>query len=302
MAGWIGRAARDFASGFGPMPSASEDAIRAFLRERQAIDSRLATDADLARGSTFALRARNAEPSFLDQLGRDMQPLPPAEPLIDQLNRARRARQLTDARLDRLTPEQRQSSLASVARSAEENLRDMRQQYMADGLRNDALARDLGTAAAIAAVGGGLALKQGVPSGGMMEEAAEPAYLPPGARDFAEIQPLDIGEDDIVPGVEVPMPEGLMPATAGDLLAEIHKEPAGAEILSEPGPETPVAGYEDFRPSPPRQAPPPENPAVLRTIQALTRAGIPPERATGIAKGKYSMTPAEYRAVTGRQR
>ena len=293
MAGWssVMRGADDAADG-----------IRRYLAEQAEIQRRLAEGAELARGSTFARRAAAMDANLtpLEQLSRGMPEPEPVEPLIDQLNRARRSRDLTNARLDRLTPEQQQSSLGMVARAAEDNLRAMRERDIAAGARQDAMLGDAGKAAAITALGAALARMQGAPSGGMMQEASGPAYLPPDAQDFSEIAPMDIGEDDILPGVEVPLPEPAMPIYEEKAEVPDYSFKTDDALLADeqrPGPESEVAGYEDFQ-----QAPPPENPAVLRTIQALMRAGIQADRARGIATGQLSMSPDEYRAVTGRRR
>lgn len=294
-------------AGWGGVLRGADDAsgIRRYLAEQAEIQRRLAEGAELARGSTFARRAAAMDANLtpLEQLSKNMPDPAPVEPLIDQLNRARRSRELVNARLDRLTPEQQQSSLGMVARAAEDNLNAIRQREMAQGLRQEEMLGQLGRAATLAGIGAagieaGLLAARGMRT---PEDVVVPATLTPGEEDFAEIAPMDIGEDDILPGVEVPTDD--LPY-AMPLYQEKVEEPdysfkTDDALLADeqrPGPESEVAGYEDY------QAPPPENPAVLRTIQALMRAGIAADRARGIAAGHYSMSPDEYRAVTGRRR
>jgi hypothetical protein len=58
--------------------------------------------------------------------------------------------------------------------------------------------------------------------------------------------------------------------------------------------------------TPPRESPPDRDPymtnAQKRTVQVLMNAGIPSERAGRIARGQASLSPAEYRMVTGGRR
>jgi hypothetical protein len=297
-------------AGWGSVLRGADDAagIRRYLAEQAEIQRRLAEGAELARGSTFARRAAaaNANLTPLEQLSMSMPDPAPVEPLIDQLNRARRSRDLVNARLDRLTPEQQQSSLGMVARAAEENLAQMRANEIARDAANEELASGVAAALGLGAGIAGGAQMLSLPADRRASMApAIPAPAPfvrppvrvPDDTDFTEIQPMDIGEDDILPGVEVPLPEATLP-----LYQEAVEEPDysfktdDALLVDEqrPGPDSEVAGYEDYAP--------PENAAVLRTIEALVRAGIPRDRAMGIAKGRNSMTPQEYRAVTGSRR
>ena len=273
-------------------------------------------------------RAVGAAPrSWLEgaEMSRAMEPQP-APPLTDMLLDNDRRRALIGSRLDRLTPEQQARSLPVVGRQYEADQAAARAADIRYG-------RDVNTAAALAAAGivGGGAMY------GRMSQLAEEAARGQAENDFdlgpdlsgspdgAMPMTMDLEEDalmDSVASMPAPMAEGVdedallgsvqqqlagVPQFAGgqppprsgmDLFADdpmMNLEPDSPDeaIASAPGPSIPVGRNMDMETLPGPQ---------MRSVRALIRAGIPAGRAMDIITKGYSMSPDEYRMVTGGRR
>jgi hypothetical protein len=310
-----------------------------------------------------ALRAPATDGAQLQRFLRRMErTTPPAEPLADMLNRNERTRTLLESRVDRLTPEQQQGSLASIwVQAQREAAEAAAAQRAADARR----ARDMRTGATVAGLG---ALGAGAFSGRMQQEqeaqrlarelgtdmAVDNAvaeieidppvdFMPPDSAVglaipdlFADDTYLDVGDtadaatvmemvDDSVAAIPMLMPEVEPPLDANQAeemadLESLHNVTTGQAMQTylnklrrmgrrspeeelfaslpgpdeavslSPGPETEVAPPDDLETLPGPQ---------LRSIKALMRGGIPEGRARDIILRGSSMSPDEYRMVTG---
>jgi hypothetical protein len=247
------------------------------------------------------LAPREADPmeAFLGNpnLAAMLEPRGPSLAAMFNQNDAARGR--LDARLANLTPEQLQSSIPAVGRQFEAE----RNAARAAEIRE---ARELETAAKIAAAGlvGGGALY------GTGSRLAEEALV----GDEIELPP-DLSGDpaayDLSPGTDIEV-EGMLPEVEGEepdlsymaspmvgmfdedqqgLLGD--DEPGTAPFLLSQGPDAPVVEEQNMEDLPGPQ---------LRSVKALIRAGIAPSRAMDIITGGASMSPDEYRQVTGGRR
>jgi len=149
------------------------------------------------------------------------------EPLMDMILRNERSRALTESRLNRLTPEQRQRSLASVAQENLRNMRDERYAQMARDAERGALLNDAGIAGGGAAAVAAAIASQRAPQ--QSEASMDPVSRFPSAEDFADMVVVDQPEIAI-PGYG--MTED--PFATADLVAETR-----------PGPETQIESVED---------------------------------------------------------
>lgn len=281
-------------------------------------------DIDLPPDPVSAQRAVGAAPrSWLESAEiADAMDVPPAAPLSDMLLDNERRRALIASRLSRLTPEQRASSLPSVGRQYEAD----RAAARAAAIQHD---RDVNTAAALAAAG---IVAGGAMYGRMSQLAAEAAKaqaqnnfdLGPdlsGEPDGAMPMAIDIGQDSLVDWPEgrlsriaarEPLPTvSVSPArtvTEDEILGATAKmeglfaddprmnlEPDSPDdaIAAAPGPSIPVRRNVDMEDLPEPQ---------MRSVRALIRAGIPSGRAMDIITKGHSMSPDEYRMVTGGRR
>lgn len=252
---------------------------------------------DLAPRESDPLAAFLADPDLPAML----EPRGPS--MAAMLNQNEAAAGRLDARLANMTPEQLQSSIPAVGRQFEAE----RNAARAAEIRE---ARELETAAKIAGAGllGGGALY------GTGSRLAEEALVgddidlgpdltgDPAAYDLSP--GTDIGEDDLL--------EGMLPEMEGDVpdlsymaspmvgMFDEDKEgllgddvPGTAPFLMSQGPEAPVVEEQNMEDLPGPQ---------LRSVKALIRAGIAPSRAMDIITGGASMSPDEYRQVTGGRR
>lgn len=256
------------------------------------------------------------------ELARAMEPKP-AAPLTDMLLDNERRRALIGGRIDRLTPEQQARSLPFVGRQYEADRAAARAAEIQHG-------RDMNTAAALAAAGvvGGAAMY------GRMSQLADEAAkaqaentfdLGPdlsGNPDGAMPMVIDSADDplmdsitDSVNAMKMPTvkvrppydPEGKalvkrlsQPADidAARLFADdpmMNLEPDSPEdaIAAAPGPSIPVGRNMNMEDLPGPQ---------MRSVRALINAGIPASRAMDIITKGASMSPDEYRMVTGGRR
>lgn len=272
-----------------------------------------------------AQRAVNAAPrSWLESAElADAMDIQPSAPLTDMLLDNERRRALIAGRIDRLTPEQRARSLPAVGRQYEADRAAARAAEVQHG-------RDVNTAAALAAAGvvGGAAMY------GRMSQLADEAArsqaentfdLGPdlsGNPDGAMPMTIDIGEDSLVdwpegrlsrmaarmPGPDVyvepapGVPESELRADtvsqletlfADDPMMNLEPDSPDDAIAAAPGPSTPVGRNMDIERLPGPQ---------LRSVRALIGAGIPAGRAVDIITKGASMSPDEYRMVTGGRR
>jgi hypothetical protein len=274
-----------------------------------------------------AERALGAAPrSWLEnaELMRAMEPQPES-PLMDLLLANDRTQTLLDSRLERLTPEQLARSLPAVGR-----------QYQAD--RDAARAaeilygKDLNTAAALAAggvVGGAALYGQGsrLADEYARDQAEIPELGPDLSEDPAAVLPeeLDLGDDSAVHwmadeanDLEASLLNTLAPQ-ADDLVATTLAETSyPEESMMELLPDGPEESMMDLRPDGPEEAvaaAPGPDMAVggemeldalpgpqMRSVKVLINAGIPADRAMDIITKGASLTPDEYRMVTGGRR
>jgi hypothetical protein len=269
-----------------------------------------------------AERALGAAPrSWLEQgeLMRAMEP-EPESPLMDLLLANDRKQTLLDSRLERLTPEQLSRSLPAVGRQYEADRAAARAAEILYG-------KDLQTAAALAAggvVGGAALYGQGSRLGEeYIQNQADTIDLGPDlSGDPADVLPeeLSLGDDsllnevgDAIGAMEMlPDPDlealealaGLPDAPAeeeidvADLFAEdpmldIRPDAPEEAVAAAPGPGLAVGGVLDIEDLPGPQ---------MRSVKVLIGAGIPADRAMDIITKGASLTPDEYRMVTGGRR
>ena len=197
-----------------------------------------------------------------------------------------------DARLANLTPEQLQSSIPAVGRQFEAE----RNAARAAEIRE---ARELETAAKIAAagvVGGGALYGTG---SRLAEEALVGDEIDLGSdlADARAAYELPFGTDIEIESEEpdlsymaTPM-VGMFDEDQQGLLGD--DEPGTAPFLLSQGPDAPVVEEQNMEDLPGPQ---------LRSVKALIRAGIAPSRAMDIITGGASLSPDEYRQVTGGRR
>jgi hypothetical protein len=234
----------------------------------------------------------------------------PSPPLADMLLENERRRALIGSRLDRLTPEQQASSLPAVSR-----------QYDADQAARRAAevrrGQDMNTAAALAAGGlagaGAFGLRMALESAqneqdAMLMEAwrAERQGREAqqrGRQALAEVDravgEIDLSEDppafstDYIyeppPVSEPPLEAMLSEDTQLNLLPDSPDE----AVAASPGPSGVVRQFVDLEDLPGPQK---------RSIMALMRGGIAERRAMDIILKGSSMSPDEYRMVTGGRR
>ena len=256
------------------------------------------------------------------EMARSMEPQP-APPLTDMLLDNDRRRALLANRLDRLTPEQRARSLPSVGQQYDADLAAARAAEIQHG-------RDVNTAAALAAAG--------IVGGGAMygrmsqlsddyarSQAENDIDLGPdlsGNPDGAMPMAMDVGEDPLMDSVTASVDAMRVPYNkikrmrdyegeelirkmtqpqeidvagmfAEDPMMNLEPDSPADAVASAPGPGVQVGRNMDMEDLPGPQ---------LRSIQALIRGGIPPGRAMDIITKGASMSPDEYRMVTGGRR
>jgi hypothetical protein len=272
-----------------------------------------------------AERALGAAPrSWLEnaELMRAMEPQPES-PLMDLLLANDRTQTLLDSRLERLTPEQLARSLPAVGRQYEADRAAARAAEILYG-------KDLNTAAALAAggvVGGAALYGQGSRLADQYaRDQADTIELGPDlSGDPADVLPeeLDLGDDavsDFVAGEADEMEQALLrpirereaglpdfladtsypaalPDTPGlfgeDPMMALQPDTPEQAVAAAPGPSIAVEevmGIEDL-PGP-----------QMRSVKVMINAGIPADRAMDIITKGASMTPDEYRMVTGGRR
>jgi hypothetical protein len=272
-----------------------------------------------------AERALGAAPrSWLEnaELTRALEPQPES-PLMDLLLANDRTQTLLDSRLERLTPEQLARSLPAVGRQYEADRAAARAAEILYG-------KDLNTAAALAAggvVGGAALYGQGsrLADEYARDQAEIPELGPDLSGDPADVLPeeLDLGDDavsDFVAGEADEMEEALLrpirerEAGLADFLADtsypaalpdapglfdeepiMDLQPDSPEeaVAASPGPAMAVGGEMDLDALPGPQ---------MRSVKVLINAGIPADRAMDIITKGASLTPDEYRMVTGGRR
>jgi hypothetical protein len=250
-------------------------------------------------------------------------------PLADRLLQMEKTNTLVNNRLDRLTPEQKMRSLPLIARDYQDFLRQSRMQEAADSITMGQRAAEYGVPITAAAVAGGIglanALQQEEP------EADEPltlddfAWIGESSRSMDPADAMPVDEIDLgdFPGKFMDENRGLEPEVyiEGD---DVDLEELG-EMLKSPPPVVPdidglldedplvdwtrdplpglIEAMEPVRPPEPvRFREPFMTNAQRRTSQVLMNAGIPQERAVRISLGQASLSPEEYRAVTGGRR
>jgi hypothetical protein len=276
----------------------------------------------LPADTVAAERALGAAPrSWLEnaELTRALEPQPEL-PLLDLLLANDRSQTLLDSRLERLTPEQLARSLPAVG-----------QQYQAD--RNAARAaeilyvKDLQTAAALAAggvVGGAALYGQGSRLGEdyIQAQANDIDLGPDLSEDPADVLPEEMsrGDDSLLTEVgdaigAMEMPEdpdfaaleemaGLLEAPeaeeidiaslfAEEPMMDLQPDTPEEAVAAAPGPGLGVGGEMDLDALPGPQ---------MRSVKVLINAGLPAGRAMDIITKGASLTPDEYRMVTGGRR
>ena len=212
----------------------------------------------------------------------------PEIPLADWLRDNDRTRALVRGRIERLTPEQQASSIPAVGLQAERDARD------AFRVRRDDRASRMADAdaGAIAGLGGAGAILGALGLGGDVtpvdigERAAEATYADDAIPDLTAEDPMVGGIDDYLLDARQ---DDLISLTPDDELMILPDTPEQAVELS-PGPEAPMSQMPNL--SPPEK----------RSVDALMSKGDAYQRAVDIITGKASMSPEEYRAVTGGRR
>jgi hypothetical protein len=262
------------------------------------------------------------------ELGEALQPRP-SSPLADMLLDNDRRRSLLSSRLERMTPEQQARSLPAVGR-----------QYTADQAAARAAdikyGKDVNTAAALAAagiVGGGAMygrmsqlsdemIRQwadnefdfgpdlsGDPAGAMPMslDLEDDAAVDAVANAVADMEmplvkarpPRDFDAEDMManpPGGDELMGDAarqLSDLFAEDAMVELSPDSPEDAVANAPGPALLVGGNMNIEDLPGPQ---------MRSIKALMRGGIPERRAVDIILRGSSMSPDEYRMVTGGRR
>ena len=228
-------------------------------------------------------------------------------PFADQLLANDRTRALVGSRLDRLTPEQQASSLPFVGRQAEWDARMASRQQRESTMD---LPTRMGLAGMAATLGTAGYMKTAEDARRAEEEAAAELAAEELLRqqmaeaietdgNFSMPMSIDIGDEPLidVSGVSPEMEEGdysymgLPLADIADLMQEDQQVVLGPAEPDVQAYSPPVAVEEAPLPGP-----------KARSIQALMRAGIAEPRARDIILKGYSMSPDEYRAVTGGRR
>jgi hypothetical protein len=253
-------------------------------------------------GATGAPRRWLEAAEFNQSIG-SMMPGGPGEPFADILNRHRRSQDLTAARLEQLTPGQRAGSLGYVAQQSQADAGMRRARQIAQDEANKAAL----LAGAVAAGGAG-AISVFAPD--MLEaesKARRDSDIDEGvSRSISEI---DLSDDaPVVIDPDIPGPDEVrnsfletpflsdLPGRGGKntYFASDFRPPSPEEsVAAAPGPESQVAQDQDLEDLPGPQ---------LRSIRALVRGGIPEGRARDIILKGNSMSPDEYRMVTGGRR
>ena len=287
----------------------------------------------------LAARGRDLKPvdaltpaQFNRRIRAQMPPQVEELPLADQLLRNERTRALVGNRLDRLTPEQQMRSLPAISRAYEDYQRQARMGEEAARLQRNSMLSDAAFPLAAALGAGGVMMAGSTPE----EVAEEPLTLDDiailgaaaQAMDPADAMPvdeIDLGDFPMVePDVQIDeedvdtegLAEMIMAAMETPVVPDIEglmDDPETLLALDEPAipePAEPSLPMDDLvlerDSTPPRESPPDRDPymtnAQKRTVQVLMNAGIPSERAGRIARGQASLSPAEYRMVTGGRR
>lgn len=269
---------------------------------------------------------------YLDDLRRAEQAA--VEPMADALRRNDRTRALVQGRLDRIAPEQRPSSLGLVARQYMDDLDAAR----ASDIR---LGRDMNTAGILAAgglAGAGafgmrmamendqnqqdatlmeawegerqqreaeqLAQDNAIAEVARAEQAENRRRRADDSRIMAgiarEVGELDFAEDPgfVSPVTEEDVLRGSLSAQLKDMFGEppqytMMPDSPDDAVAAAPGPMGDVREVVDLEDLPGPQK---------RSIMALMRGGIPEGRAVDIILKGSSMSPDEYRMVTGGRR
>ena len=302
-------------------------AVNAFLERLAEQQRRLA-----ARGRDLKPVDALTPAQFNRRIRAKMPPQVEELPLADQLLRNERTRALVNNRLDRLTPEQQMRSLPAISRAYEDYQRQARMGEEAARLQRNSMLSDAAVPLAAALGAGGVMMAGSTPE----EVAEEPLTLDDiailgaaaQAMDPADAMPvdeIDLGDFPMVePDVQIDeedvdtdgLAEMIMAAMETPVVPDIEglmDDPETLLALDEPAipePAEPSLPMDDLvlerDSTPPREAPPDRDPymtnAQKRTVQVLMNAGIPSERAGRIARGEASMSPAEYRMVTGGRR
>lgn len=227
-----------------------------------------------------------AEERFWKDMARQK---PGGEPLADQLTRNERARSLTSQRLGRLTPEQRQSSLGVVAETAQ--TRRPRQQ---EDVERAALA------AALTAAAGGLGYMVAKEPNAPKKTSEQPTERRPAPWDDGSIPGFFWGNPasaiDPVGGMADMVRVRNAPLFVADYTPDapglsIEPDDFGTSDLAaeqRDGPAANIAGYDE---------PPDNDPATQKAVERMVRAGIPAERALGIATGREAMTAEDRQSI-----
>jgi len=309
--------------------------VNAFLERLAEQQRRLAArgrdlkPVDALTSAQFNRRIRAKMPPQVDEL-----------PLADQLLRNERTRALVGNRLDRLTPEQRERSIPLIQRSYEDYQRQARMADEAARLQRNSMLSDAAVPLAAALGAGGVMMAGSTPEEvaeepltlddiavlGAAAQAMDPADAMPideiDLGDFPMVEPdVQIDEEDVdtdglaemimaametpvVPDIEGLMEESVTMLDDGVDLGEQGFQGASEADMGRGLTMDDLVLERDS--TPPREAPPDRDPymtnAQKRTVQVLMNAGIPSERAGRIARGEASMSPAEYRMVTGGRR
>jgi hypothetical protein len=304
------------------------NAVNAFLERLAEQQRRLAArgrdlkPVDALTPAQFNRRIRAQTPPQVEEL-----------PLADQLLRNERTRALVGNRLDRLTPEQRERSIPLIQRSYEDYQRQARMADEAARLQRNSMLSEAAVPLAAALGAGGVMMAGSTPEEEVAEEpltlediailgAAAQAMDPADAMpvdeidlgDFPMVEPdVQIDEEDVDTDGLAEMIMAAMDTPVVPGIEGLMDDPETLLALDEPAipePAEPSLPMDDLvlerDNTPPRESPPDRDPymtnAQKRTVQVLMNAGIPSERAGRIARGEASLSPAEYRMVTGGRR
>jgi hypothetical protein len=304
------------------------NAVNAFLERLAEQQRRLAArgrdlkPVDALTPAQFNRRIRAQTPPQVEEL-----------PLADQLLRNERTRALVGNRLDRLTPEQRERSIPLIQRSYEDYQRQARMADEAARLQRNSMLSEAAVPLAAALGAGGVMMAGSTPEEEVAEEpltlediailgAAAQAMDPADAMpvdeidlgDFPMVEPdVQIDEEDVDTDGLAEMIMAAMDTPVVPGIEGLMDDPETLLALDEPAipePAEPSLPMDDLvlerDNTPPRESPPDRDPymtnAQKRTVQVLMNAGIPSERAGRIARGQASLSPAEYRMVTGGRR
>jgi hypothetical protein len=303
-------------------------AVNAFLERLATQQRRLA-----ARGRDLKSVDALTPAQFNRRIRAQMPPQVEELPLADQLLRNERTRALVGNRLDRLTPEQRERSIPLIQRSYEDYERQARMADEAARLQRNSMMSDAAVPLAAALGAGGVMMAGSTPEEEVAEEpltlediailgAAAQAMDPADAMpvdeidlgDFPMVEPdVQIDEEDVDTDGLAEMIMAAMDTPVVPGIEGLMDDPETLLALDEPAipePAEPSLPMDDLvlerDNTPPRESPPDRDPymtnAQKRTVQVLMNAGIPSERAGRIARGEASLSPAEYRMVTGGRR